>query len=302
MKLPISVIMPTYNCVDKISYHLKHSQDWLNHINELIIVDSQSNDGSWELLNSNLQKFSPKYLRTKPGLFSSWNQAVSLATQPYIYYSTIRDVINLRGLKVLFQLIEQCDLDLVISTPILTNEQGLRSTDLWPIHKIKNILPEDGSPWIPTFQERQLLACSFFPGSVIGSSASNIFRTSILRQYPFPENVGSVGDVLWGIANLPKTKVGITRDELASFCYDGNRSGSWKALHNSVLMMNDYIAEQLLSEEGTFISEISYYNNQFLIHSLENLARYEELTSSPLKTGIFQKISIFIKNIYTECR
>jgi hypothetical protein len=46
-----------------------------------------------------------------------------------------------------------------------------------------------------------LLACLDLPEAVLGSSASNLYRTDALRRYPFPTRFGHCGDTGWGLAH-----------------------------------------------------------------------------------------------------
>jgi glycosyltransferase involved in cell wall biosynthesis len=229
-KLPITVIIPTLNCRKKLISHIEKSQGWIPHVAEIIAIDSSSTDGTWEVLNEKLTPFDAKLISTGPGLYRAWNHAVSLATQPYVYFSTIGDIISKEDLYRLYDIIHTKSLDLLIAPPRIIDESGLELISIkWPIHYISNRLP-DNSIYILDQKESMLLASAFVPESIIGSSASNMYRSDILKQFPFPIEFGHQGDVAWAIKNIPIIKTGIHTSLTGNFCVDGNRFNSWEKL------------------------------------------------------------------------
>ncbi|NBP89881.1 MAG: glycosyltransferase [Opitutae bacterium] len=50
----LSVVVPTYNCASLIARHIASMQNWLDLADEIIVVDSQSTDGTNELIRQNL--------------------------------------------------------------------------------------------------------------------------------------------------------------------------------------------------------------------------------------------------------
>ena len=101
-KLPVSVIVPTRNCSTSLSEHLEKMGPVLDCAAEVIGVDGSSDDGTGEILNNFLmQRDGTKFLSLPPGLYQGWNAAVAEANQPWVYFSTIGDFIELDGLREL---------------------------------------------------------------------------------------------------------------------------------------------------------------------------------------------------------
>lgn len=237
--LSISLIVPTLNCREQLERHLDVLDEWLPVAGEIIAVDSHSSDGTADVLRKRLAKFGARILMEEEGLYRCWNKGISLARYPYTYISTIGDTIDAAGIRELLDRTEQDDLDVMISAPQIVDPQGRNMEGHWPIHHIAASLPSGEETWLPSFQQLLHLSAAFAPGSILGSSASNLYRTSFLQQRPFPENAGHIGDMLWGIMNLPAARVGITGRTLASFCWDGHRDKSREQqIHEQQLILD----------------------------------------------------------------
>ena len=170
------------------------------------------------------------------GLYQCWNKAAQLANQPYLYYSTICDVITESGLRKLTEAIMEKELDVVISPPKIVSENGVVVQAVkWPIHYVTEHLNYTGDLAVYQGSDLAHLICVFLPATILGSSASNLYRSSVIKENPFPLNVGMVGDSLWAVKYLPNLKVGIFRKEYATFCWDGVRNGTWD--EDGTLMM-----------------------------------------------------------------
>jgi glycosyltransferase involved in cell wall biosynthesis len=229
LKLPISVVIPTLNCRHKLGRHLDALEGWLQNVSQVIAVDSHSSDGTRELLEARLQQYGAEILLTEPGLYKSWNLAIARANQPYLYLSTIGDTIDSGGIEFLYKKSVAHDLDLLITAPQIVNEDGMGISEIkWPIHQLEEFLESKHGFFMPSQEQCFLLGSSFLPESIIGSSASNLYRTSILREHPFPEDRGHCGDAIWTIANLHRFKVGLSSERVALFCWDGMRKKGWK--------------------------------------------------------------------------
>jgi glycosyltransferase involved in cell wall biosynthesis len=261
------------------------------HVAEIIAIDSTSTDGTSEVLQEKLAPLGAELISTGPGLYKAWNQAVSLANQPYVYFSTIGDIISLPGLQKLVGWAEESSLDVVISSPRMINEDGSDNTRVkWPIHFLnRSSLRADGLH-LPLREERYLLANLFFPESIIGSSASNLYRTEALKSFPFPEDIGSEGDVLWSANNLKKLKVGITTDKLASFCWDGDRTKSYAYIANKTEQIHSRLSIKCMSDDfpgGLYIDAMNcLHASQKRIN--KNLSSYESLINRAHRIPFFK--------------
>lgn len=81
----VSIIMPTYNCKEKLEVSilsvLKQNMD----IIEFIIIDGDSSDGSKEILEKYKDKI--KYISEKDkGIYDAMNKGIELATSRYLYF------------------------------------------------------------------------------------------------------------------------------------------------------------------------------------------------------------------------
>jgi glycosyltransferase involved in cell wall biosynthesis len=229
MSIPVTVIIPTLNCKKKLLRHLDAIENWLPHVAEIIAVDSQSNDGTLELLNERLSPYNGKIISTCPGLYQAWNLAISKATQKYIYISTIGDIITKEGLNELYSGISSFHLDVLISPPRIVLEDGVSEANIkWPVHYIHPYIDFDNKT-LRELDSRTLIegVIFFLPATIIGSSASNIYRTEILQKKPFPIDCGTVGDSVWALKNLPYLKVGLSEKTYATFSWDGDRKCNW---------------------------------------------------------------------------
>lgn len=281
-KIPISVILPTLNCAYKLTNHLVQIRRWLPFVEEIIAVDSQSSDGTFELILKELNQYKAKIISTGPGLYAAWNLGVSYATQPYVYFSTIGDIITLQGLLKLVGWADECDLDVVISSPRIINEDGSENDQVkWPIHFLNRSSSREDGLHLPIREERYLLSNLFFPESIIGSSASNLYRTKLLQESPFPETVGTEGDVIWAAKNITNSNIGISADQLATFKWDGDRSKSYWYLANKIDQINSYSDE---SREDKALRDSVYGALLRCLHASQkkmtnNLQQYERFHS-----------------------
>lgn len=254
--LPISVILPTLNCRPKLSGHLKLSQEWLGNVSEIIVVDSSSNDGSLEFLRETLKPYDATFIRTEPGLYASWNRGVQESSQPFVYFSTIGDTIYKSGLEQLHEWCEHLNLDVAISTPLMERRAREPVNVIWPIHELGEFLKRRGDIFVPEGTDLEMLARVFVPECILGSSASNLYRASALRQFPWPESAGNQGDVLWAANYLPKLKVGISPKQFSVFMYDGDRKLTYRQYANTVSRLEIAISKAAIAEK-TLAEELS---------------------------------------------
>ena len=226
--LPVSVIIPTLNCREKLSAHLDASEEWLPYVQEVIAIDSQSTDGTYEILEERLKKYNAVIIKAEKGLYQCWNQAISQSSKSFIYISTIGDTITKCELEELYLTATQNNLELVIGTPLIVDSKGQTIQNIkWPIHWLKEHAPKVNLKILEE-KERIFLASAFMPESIIGSSASNLYRRDVLVNCPFPISCGHQGDVAWAISNIPKIKTGFIFNYIGKFCWDGSRRNTWK--------------------------------------------------------------------------
>jgi len=210
-KLDISVVIPTLNCIKLLPGHLESIEPWISQVNEVIVIDSHSSDGTFEALQRYLVHPNLKILTHPRGLYQSWNFGIGQTTSKYIYVSTVGDSINREHLELLENLAFRSDADVVVSPPRFIDENGVDvDYEQWPIHSIIETHPE--------LDEIQLGPLSAFlfsaaniPCSILGSSASNLYRGDFLRSRPFPEDCLVIGDSAWSLLHSLDAKFYLTK-------------------------------------------------------------------------------------------
>lgn len=207
----LSIILPTLNCRDLVSQNILQ----LNLIGalavEIIVVDSQSNDGTVELIKQELRHPRIKFFSQPKGLYESWNFAVNQCRGDWIYFSTAGDTIEYEMLEYLINLGEKNIADVVISNPFFVDENGGSCKNVkWPLHKALTWLKVDREKSISK-ELGQLLSIEAFPCALLGSSASNIYRRSHLSTRPFPAEFGHGGDAIWCIRYAHETNFCLSR-------------------------------------------------------------------------------------------
>ncbi len=199
INLPIGVVIPALNAREALEEHLAHAQSWLGLVREVVVVDSYSTDGTFEYLQKNLRHPNLRLLRHPRGLYQSWNYGIQQLTSEFTYISTIRDVIQTEGLVHLSQILSEFGTDLVISPPELVDAQGRLITDeSWPVHRLLAACPLHRPCKLDQFQAF-LLDGLESPCTLLGSSASNLYRTATLQRLPFPTEYAHAGDSAWAL-------------------------------------------------------------------------------------------------------
>lgn len=218
-RLPISVLLPIYNCKEPLARHLKSVSSWAESVQELIVIDSGSRDGSLEAAKEILSPFGAKFLHHPPGLYQSWNAGLAMATAPWCYFSTVEDPITLDGLQHLVEVSTRHDADITISPPEMRNHDGTEAVaHQMPSNRLAKILGKIGvTERVLSRTETIALFCGSLPDGLLGSSASNLYRTSFLSSHPFPTDFGHCGDTAWGLLISPEARVAFTTHPCARF-------------------------------------------------------------------------------------
>ncbi|WP_269524404.1 glycosyltransferase family 2 protein [Coraliomargarita parva] len=219
--LPITAILPVYNCAHRMREHMENAQGWLRHVAEVVVVDSHSTDETLAIIKEYTASLDVKYVQHPPGLYACWNRGVQEATSPFIYFSTIGDHISYAGLCALLGTIRRFHADVAISPPRFTYESGtaVKSKEVkWPIHEII----DDLKLTEPTLMDQRVLynyILVYLERAVLGSSASNLYKRTILKRYPFSDDFLSAGDSSWIIEHNFDVRVAIHPEVLASYLF-----------------------------------------------------------------------------------
>jgi hypothetical protein len=216
-KLPITLVIPSLASLDDVANHLIRLADLLPAVEKIVVVDSSGPDvlGHYR---EKLADFDAEVHERPRGLYQAWNFAISRASSEFVYFSTIGDFPHPGGVEHLLEVAKSTQADVVISPPQLLSADGTREAGIqWPVHHIVDALHTEQSPAVLSAPLAAILFSSFLPSSVLGSSASNLYRTSVLKDAPFPENCGPQGDVVWAFKMCARLRFAFTSQVCADF-------------------------------------------------------------------------------------
>jgi glycosyltransferase involved in cell wall biosynthesis len=233
--LPISIVIPTRNCAALVPGHLESLRGWLDLAEEVVVVDSDSRDGTVELLRAGLAHPRVKFLNHPPGLYESWNFGIQNSGAKYIYIATVGEGITRGGIEHLFGVAEEFQSDVVISKPGFVSASGRALRDQrWPIDVILRRLRIERPRLLSTGEQFLFMVTNLW-GAVLGSSASNLYRADCLQRRPFPTEFGTAGDSGWSILNIFEVSIAITPERFSTFRF-----------HEKAYAPEDYHVEALL--------------------------------------------------------
>jgi hypothetical protein len=216
-ELHLSVLLPVRNSAALLPDHLHSMETWIDLAREIVVVDSDSADGSVELIRSRIRHPQLRILKHPPGLYQSWNFGIQNLSGKYTYISTVGDSITREGLHHLGSVAEEGRCDVVISKPAFIDAQGRpRRPDHWPIDDLLGTLQITR----PAVMESELLFLFVLVNcteAILGSSASNVYRTELLQAHPFPVDYGTVGDGAWGHQHALHVRLGVTPEIFSTF-------------------------------------------------------------------------------------
>ena len=199
-------------------------QAWLDLVDEVIVVDSRSTDGTLELIRQELHHPGLRIIERDRGLYASWNEGIAATTGDWVYISTAGDLITRNLLLHLREVGEALSADVIVSPPGFTYEDGRPARDLgWPPAKLLAALGK-GQPFAMQPEATQFLAFQFCPQAILGSSASNLYRGAHLRARPFPAEYGVIGDTAWIMRYGHETRLALTPQRGSTFCIHAKES------------------------------------------------------------------------------
>ena len=198
--LPLGVLIPTRNSMQWLERHLDTLLPWLHRVQEVVIVDSQSSDGTAEYLRQHLTGQNIKHLSHPPGLYESWNYGLGQIQAEWAYIATVGDSMPEATIEGLVEVGQAHASDLVISPPTMVTTSGKQLDKQWPVHKYIKWKGLDRSCQPDGF-EVFLWNALAVPGGLLGSSASNLYRTEYIQAHPFPEGFRRSSDTAWALKN-----------------------------------------------------------------------------------------------------
>jgi hypothetical protein len=219
--LPLGILIPTRNCLGLLRRQLASLQAVLGIAEEVVVVDGESDDGSLEFLRANLRHPSLRVESRPRGLYQGWNYGVSLLRSRYLHIATAGDAITVEGLRHLYEVAERYEADVVLSPPKFVREDGTAlPRKRWSLHELIEALQPEGPIVLGAGLVFITSVCHGMAG-MMGSSASNLYRTSALQERPFPTDYGHVGDTAWGLAAAFALRFAVTPTKCAEFVIHG---------------------------------------------------------------------------------
>lgn len=216
----VTIILPTLNSMRFLQERMESIfnqsfQDW-----ELIVVDSYSDDGTFEYLSKLAEKDSRIHLFQAPkGLYQAWNFGISHAQGEYVYIATSDDSMTpdcLQKMVTALQNYPECDLcDSILK---LIDAEGNEIIETSP-----NYVPHY---WHIPFPRESIhlrqAPCDFFAhmgGKTIYTSVTQILiRTTLFQKTGlFPVDFGSSADYLWGIRAARHANIIFLPEKLATW-------------------------------------------------------------------------------------
>jgi hypothetical protein len=279
--------MPTYNCAPLMERHLESMAAWADLADEIIVVDSRSTDGTLDLIRSRLHHPNLRIIERPRGLYESWNEGIAATTGEWVYISTAGDTIERAHLLHLQDLGERAGADVVISPPRFVDENGVSRPALnWPPAKVVSQLCPDG-PIVLSKNAAITLSYLFCPSSLLGSSASNLYRGSHMRGRPFPVGFRGAGDTAWIMRHAMDTRVCVTPDCGSSFSVHAKAEPTTSAQQNELILSLIREKRALLtilgeSVDARFHREAALFESTVLCH-LERRRLWREGILNPVK-------------------
>jgi len=216
-KLPVGVLVPTLSCAPLLPRHLESMAQWLDLVEEVVVVDSFSKDGTLEMIKSKLRHPRLRILSHPPGLYQSWNLGVQQLTAKYCYISTVGDTISRDGLQHLTDAAENLECDVMMSKPVFLCMDGKKAAaPFWPVDDMIRSLQIE-SPQMLSRWEFLAFAAAHAGNGLLGSSASNLTRTAALAAHPFSVDFGRAGDGIWALQNCCRLDWGVTPKVCSTF-------------------------------------------------------------------------------------
>ena len=215
--LPVSAVLPTLNCRNYLPSHLASVREWAGHVEEIVVVDSFSDDGTFEFLEEQLGLPNVRFFRRPRGLYDSWNFGVGEISAKYTYFSTTGDTITLEGLCHLVDVAERFQADVTLSPPKFIDPEGQPLKDeRWPISDLIDWQSIEGPCEVSSAHAFLMSAMPMREG-IMGSSASNLYRTDLLKRCPFPTDCGHAGDTAWSLKYGLNARFAVTPSAVAKF-------------------------------------------------------------------------------------
>lgn len=215
--LPFGVVIPTKSSMKYLPGHLENLSTWIDLAEQVVVVDSFSDDGTLNFIKEHLRHPNVNFFTHPPGLYASWNHGIRQLTTDYCYISTVGDSLTRAGAEHFVSTAARLQCDVLVSRPSFVDEAGLPCAGPeWPMDDIVKTLQVKDPCRLPS----AVIVASTLThtgGAITGSCASDLFRTNVLRQFPFPVDFGVSGDGAWSLQNAGRLTWAVTPEKVTTF-------------------------------------------------------------------------------------
>jgi len=261
--LPISIIIPVYQSAPRLKQHLEALESLSRLVHELIWVITKSPDSSCRLARKAAEKLGGLIIDVPIGLYPAWNAGLAKAKAPFIYISTVGDVIRPDGLVALLNTLQATEVDVVISPPEIhpVGKEARQAARDWPVFRFASFFHVYEGKKIPA-EKAILMQILSGASSVLGSCASCLFRASVFKSGNFSADHFHYGDTAWAYQHLPSISLTYYPTKVAQFWIEKPKAKRIVDKHQIYLMMQS-MSEHLHADQKKMV--------RLLIDSLQNL-------------------------------
>lgn len=212
----LGLVIPTFNSLRYLERHVEGILPWINLLQEIVVVDSHSTDGSAAFLREKLPHPNLRVELHPPGLYASWNYGIGRLQTDYFIMSTTGDTISRNGVEELMQCAEGGKCDIVLSKPVFRDLQDRVRNIRWPIDDIIDEMAPHHRRFLSGL-EALVFAVGRPESALLGSSASNLYRTAFFQRRPFPVDWGVGGDGGWVWHHVAEARWGVLAGSYSTF-------------------------------------------------------------------------------------
>lgn len=220
----LGLVIPTFNSRRYLERHVEGILPWLDLVQEIVVVDSHSTDGSAEFLRDRLPHSHLRIEQHPPGLYASWNHGIGQLRTDHFIISTTGDTITREGVESLLRCADREECDIVLSKPVFVDLQEQVHQIRWPVDDmLEGLLRGENRAFGGL--EALVYAVGRPDSALLGSSASNLYRTDFFRQRPFPLDWGVAGDAGWVWRHAAEARWGAVAGDFSRFLLHPPQSG-----------------------------------------------------------------------------
>lgn len=286
----ISICLPCLNTrpflkerIDSI--YAQTFEDW-----EVIVVDSYSDDGSWEYMQERFKADDRVKLYQAPrdGIYQNWNRCIEYSSGEYIYFATSDDTFYPECLSRAYDALELhpgvslCDFNIHV-----IDEAGAILAEEWKNYNNVRVYGD----WIDQDHIRSGNAdLMMMPavGTIFTSMTGLLIRKRLFDEVGmFPTCYGSIGDYAWQLQALAHTDVIHLGEYLATWRVHGNQATNQSFLQK--MRLQGQVCTEYAPDCGTrFSSSLAQLKVSILRRQSATKAHFFiELMKTPVRFAWF---------------